>query len=171
MLQKLGWGKEELDKRGPRNCFFFFFKQPKESEGFPSGSAVKNLPVMQETQETQVRSLGQEDPLEQGMATHFSFLAWRIPWTEEPGGYVHRVTKSWTLLSSRTHMHKGIRKTLLVPVPLKLRECVLHKYREICMWYFLAKISKNVKWTRLMLNNLSGEFLSAWFLLNSKLGS
>ena len=43
---------------------------------------VKNLPAMQETQ---VQSLGQEDPLEKGMATHFSILAWRIPWTEEPG--------------------------------------------------------------------------------------
>ena len=44
---------------------------------------VKNLPVMQETQ---VRSLGQKDPLEKGMATHSSILAWRIPWTEEPRG-------------------------------------------------------------------------------------
>ena len=41
---------------------------------------------MQETQETQVPSLGQEDPLEEGMATHSSILAWRIPWTGEPGG-------------------------------------------------------------------------------------
>ena len=45
--------------------------------------AVKNLTVMQETW---VRSLGREDPLEKGMATHSSILAWRIPWTEEPGG-------------------------------------------------------------------------------------
>ena len=44
---------------------------------------VKNLPAMPETQ---VWSLGQEDPLEKGMATHSSFLAWRIPWTEESGG-------------------------------------------------------------------------------------
>jgi len=44
---------------------------------------VKNLPAMQESQ---VRSLGQEDPLEKGMATHSSILAWRIPWSEEPGG-------------------------------------------------------------------------------------
>ena len=43
---------------------------------------VKNLPTMQETW---VRSLGWEDPLEKGMATHPSILAWRIPWTEEPG--------------------------------------------------------------------------------------
>ena len=44
---------------------------------------VKNLPAMQETQ---VQSLGQEDPLEKGMATHSSIRAWRIPWTKEPGG-------------------------------------------------------------------------------------
>ena len=44
---------------------------------------VKNLPAMQETQ---ILSLGWEDPLEKEMATHSSILAWRIPWTEEPGG-------------------------------------------------------------------------------------
>ena len=44
---------------------------------------VKNPPAMQETW---VLSLGQEDPPEKGMATHSSILAWRIPWTEEPGG-------------------------------------------------------------------------------------
>ena len=51
--------------------------------GFPGGSAGKNLPAVQEPW---VRSLGQEDPLEKGMATHSSILAWRIPRTEEPGG-------------------------------------------------------------------------------------
>ena len=50
--------------------------------GFP-GSSVKNPPAMQETQ---VQSLGQADPLEKGMATHSSILAWEIPWTEDPGG-------------------------------------------------------------------------------------
>ena len=44
---------------------------------------VKNLTA---TQETQVRSLGQEDPLKKGITTHSSTLVWRIPWTEEPGG-------------------------------------------------------------------------------------
>ena len=44
---------------------------------------VKNSPVVQETR---VQSLGQEDPLEKGMATHSSIFAWIIPWTEEPGG-------------------------------------------------------------------------------------
>ena len=46
---------------------------------------VKNPPAMQEMQETGVRSLDREDPLEEGMATHTSVLAWRIPWTEKPG--------------------------------------------------------------------------------------
>ena len=44
-----------------------------------------NPPAVQETQETQVQSVGQEDSLEEGMATHSSILAWEIPWTEEPG--------------------------------------------------------------------------------------
>ena len=52
---------------------------------FLGGSVVKNPPTVQELQETQVQSLGQEDPLEAEMATHSSVLAWEIPWTEEPG--------------------------------------------------------------------------------------
>ena len=47
----------------------------------PVAQMIKNLPAMQETW---VRSLGREDPLEKGMATHSSILAWRIPWTEKP---------------------------------------------------------------------------------------
>ena len=50
---------------------------------FLSGSAVKNPPAMQATQ---VGSLDREHPLEKGMAIHSSIIAWRIPWTEEPGG-------------------------------------------------------------------------------------
>ena len=51
--------------------------------GLPGGSVVKSLPAMKELQETQVRSLGWEEPLEEEMATHSSILAWRIPQTEE----------------------------------------------------------------------------------------
>ena len=47
---------------------------------------VKNLPTKAGDIKKMVRSLGQEDPLEEGMATHSSILAWRIPWTEDPGG-------------------------------------------------------------------------------------
>ena len=59
---------------------------------------VKNLPAMQETQ---VQSLGWEDPLEKGMATHFSILAWKIPWTEEPGGLQSMVSKRETRLNKK----------------------------------------------------------------------
>ena len=64
---------------------------------------VKNLPAMQETQ---IRFLGQEDPLEKGMVTHSSILAWRIPWTEE--STVHDVAESDTnerLTHTHTHTH------------------------------------------------------------------
>ena len=50
--------------------------------GFPCGLAVKNLPAVQETR---VQSLGQEDPLEKEMPTHYSILDWKFPWAEEPG--------------------------------------------------------------------------------------
>ena len=63
-----------------------FFRNTNILMGSPDDSAVKNSPAVQEMQETQVRSLGQEDPPEEGMATHCSILAQRIPWTEEPGG-------------------------------------------------------------------------------------
>ena len=98
------------------NCVFlnWWLKEttvPKESLTFcsyfmiPWASRVKNLPVMWETW---VRSLVQEDSLEKGMGTHASVLAWRIPWTEEPGGlqslWSQRVQHDWatntfTLLS------------------------------------------------------------------------
>ena len=56
---------------------------------------VKTCLSIQEIQETQIQSLGREDPLEEGRATHSSILTWRIPWTEEPGGLwstvLHRV--------------------------------------------------------------------------------
>ena len=68
----------------------------------PVAHMVKNLPAIRETR---VQSLDQEDPLEKGMATHSSILAWRIPWTEEPGGLQpvrsQRVGHDWV-----THTHK-----------------------------------------------------------------
>ena len=54
--------------------------------GFSGGSMIKNALTMQEWQEMWVRSLDREDTLAEGMATHFSILPWRIPWTEEPRG-------------------------------------------------------------------------------------
>ena len=68
-----------------RGSFFFFFSSYFILCCFPSVSVVKNPPSMQETQETWAWSLGEEDPLEKGMATHSRILACRIPWTEEAG--------------------------------------------------------------------------------------
>ena len=73
--------------------------------GFPGGSAVKNLPAMQETWETQVRSVDWEDPMVKGMATHSSVLAWRIPRTEAPGELqsvgLQRVGHNWSDVACR----------------------------------------------------------------------
>ena len=60
-----------------------FDHSPWDSGGFPGGQTVKNLPAMQETG---VLSLSPDNPLEKGVATRFSSLAWKIPWTKEPGG-------------------------------------------------------------------------------------
>ena len=66
--------------------------------GVPGGSVVKNLPPKQEMR---VWSLGQEDSLEKEMATHFSILAWKIPWTEEPSRLQSMGSqKSWAQLSN-----------------------------------------------------------------------
>ena len=73
--------------------------------GFLSDSVVKNLLTVQELQETLVWSLGWEDALEESMEAHSSILTWRISWTEEPGGLVHRVTKSQHNWSNLAHTH------------------------------------------------------------------
>ena len=78
---------------------------------------VKNLPAMQENQ---VWSLGQEDPLEKGMATHSSVLAWRIPWTEESGrlqSMGSQESDMTELLSMRMHTqtHTHTHTSLVVP--------------------------------------------------------
>ena len=81
---------------------------------FPSGSVAKNSPAGQEVQEMGVRSLSWEDPLEEGMAAHSSILAWRIPWTEEPGGLqsvgLQRVKRDG---SDFTHTHTHTSKYCL----------------------------------------------------------
>ena len=70
----MGWAS-----KSKQNQMLFF------SPRLTDGSVVKNSPAMQEMKETQVQSLGQEDLLEKETATHFSILAWEIPWTQEPG--------------------------------------------------------------------------------------
>ena len=66
---------------------------------FPGGAGGKELACQcRRLKETQVQSLGQEDPLEEDMATHSGVLAWRIPWGEAWWTTVHRVAQSWTQL-------------------------------------------------------------------------
>ena len=88
--------------------------------GVPDDSVIKNLPAMQETLETWVGSPGQEDPLEEGMATHSSILAWKIPWTEEPDrlyspwGHKGLGTLELAYTHTHTHTHTFIRATEIV---------------------------------------------------------
>ena len=107
---------------------------------------VKNLPAMWETQ---VWSLGQKDSLEEDMTTHYSILAWRIPWTEEPGGLQsmgsQRVGHDW---ATNTHTHFSI-SSLISPWNvlahltwdslcfLDLGVCFPHQVREVFNQYFL----------------------------------
>ena len=72
-----------LERGGTVLCIAGCLETSLASIGSLMAQLVKNLSAMQETR---VQSLGWEDPLEKGMATHSSILAWRIPWTEEPGG-------------------------------------------------------------------------------------
>ena len=84
---------------------------------------------MQETQEIWVQSLGQEDPLEEEMTTHSSILAWKIPWTEEPGGYSPwgwRVRHNWVRMYSTTHSDLKQHFTVL--------ETRSPKIKELAMW-------------------------------------
>ena len=107
-----------------RHAFVLFLYM----SGFPVAQMVKNLPAVWETS---VQFMGWEDPLEKGMATHSSILAWRIPWPMEPGGLLtHRVTHTHLLLlvySSRkkkmitsSSIQEIILHTCLVNVPAVL---------------------------------------------------
>ena len=77
---------------------------------------------MQEMWETQLGSLSQEDPLEEGLATHYSILAWRIPWREEPGGLQSIGSQSEVDMSEVTEQaHKTLRFGMRVSVEMDLR--------------------------------------------------
>ena len=73
----------------------------KTLQGFPGGSVVKNLPAKAGDQ---VQTPGREDPLEEEMAPHSSTLAWRIPWTDEPGGLQSMGPQNQTWLSNWAHI-------------------------------------------------------------------
>ena len=104
---------------------------------------VKNPPAMWETW---VRSLGWEDPLEEGMATHSSILAWRIPWIEEPGGLQSMESTEW--LSTAQHQlfkgPEGIFLNLLIS-PSSSRYLQLSQMRFVVAFYCARHLS-NRKW-------------------------
>ena len=87
------------------------------------------MKLLPEMQETRVLSLGQEDPLEEGMATHSSVLAWTVPWTMEPGGAtVHEVT------TSHTHIHNELQVQLKAVVKVKIPVHVGSAWTIITLW-------------------------------------
>ena len=99
-----------------------YLRVPLPCQGLPRWHRI-HLP-MQEMQETLVRSLGQEDPLEKRMATYSSILAWRIPWTEEPGRLQSMGLRSQTRLSQHTLPHCVSRKDPVFPSPWVLISAV-----------------------------------------------
>ena len=91
-------------------------------------------------QETWVRSLGQEDPLEKEMATHSSTLAWKIPWTEKPCRLQSMGSQSRTRLSDFTSLHSVVRKSMcIISFSIKIEKlssggCVCMYIDELCMY-------------------------------------
>ena len=117
---------------------------------FSGGSMVKNLPAMWETQ---VRSLGWEDPLKRRMATHSSILTWRIPWTEEPGAQqatIHgfwRVKHNW-VTNTDTHTvivfknaGSQVLNSLEISIELLLWFLILYFCYEIFFFCSITKLS------------------------------
>ena len=102
------WANSRTSKSRFISCSF---TQPAEGQylGFPGGSAVKNLPAIQETLEMRVWSLGQEDPLEEEVAAYFSVLPGKSHGQRTGWATVHGVAQSWMLLKwLNTHLHSGL---------------------------------------------------------------
>ena len=112
---------------------------------FPGDSGSKESASVQETQ---VRSLGQEDPLEKGMAIHSTILAWRIPWTEEPGGLqpggrkesgmTERLTFRLCLFTQTFFLKKGFQLSMFETIALSN----LSKYSFVLLYLFMSVSSK-----------------------------
>ena len=106
---------------------------------FSGSSVLKNLPVMQETQGTWLWSLSLEDPLEEGMTTHSSILAWRIPWTEEPEGLwsigSQRVGHDWSDWA-HVYTYSESRKSNYIWLWFQLVFLALGKSHSHLSWYF-----------------------------------
>ena len=93
---------------------------------------VKNPPVMQETR---VLSLGREDPLEEGMATHSSIRAWRIPCTEEPGGLQSHKESDTTIAPEHTHC---IYVSAALSFPRCVHKSVLYQFLSVAGGFLIG---------------------------------
>ena len=98
----------------------------------PVTHLVKNLPAIQETKETPVWSLGQEDPPKEEMATHSSILAWKTPWTEEPGRLqsmgLERVRHHWETKHRKEAVSKGRERGGSLTTPWQLFYYLINSY-------------------------------------------
>ena len=154
-LLSTGWHRHPLV--GPGQSWFSHRQTGKNALGYRGPGAslvaqmVRNPPAVQETW---VWSLGWKDPLEKGMATHSNILAWRIPWTEEPGELyiVHGVAKSQTGLSKLTD--RGA-------------ESPGQEFRESWMWYqwgleWAAVIEVGCWWVICLMLKQQGGWGTVW---------
>ena len=114
---------------------------------FPGSSVVKNLPAMQEMQEEWVLSLNLEDPLEEEMANHFNILAWRIPWTEKPGGLQsigsQRDITEWAqraCMCARMHTHTHTHTSLMFILLTSYLEIEI-KWKWVVFFFFLSDLA------------------------------
>ena len=122
--------------------------------GFPSRSAANNPLTVQETWETWFWSLGQEDPLEEKMATHFGTLAWKSPWIEEPSGLQSigsqsrtRLSDCWVLtLSSMNRNHRW--KTSEENSKLKTQN-FRRSYKSTKFFFHRVYLTNNIKYWRI----------------------
>ena len=114
------------DPTGYTFILHLILSSPNLLRGFPDGSAIKNPPTMQEMC---LWSLGQEDPLEKAMAAHSSILAWKTPWTEEPGGLQSKESqKSQTWLGEEITIAKLLYAVSAPHVTLRARGSRCHEY-------------------------------------------
>ena len=140
---------------------------PCTSAGFPGGSVVKNLSAIQEIW---VQFLGREDPLEEGMATHSSILAWRIPWTEEPGRLqsmgLQRVGWDWVT-----------KHTLMLHICLPWRLMTKDRSSTVSLWVWAQSCREGARFGSLptwsvprksLTFSLLGALWSAWTFTSGK---
>ena len=122
--------------------------------GFPGGSNGQEFLM----QETWVQSLGWEDPLGEGMATHSSILAWRIPWIEEPGGLQSIGLQSWPPLSDLIHRQTCVLKN---QIPLKYQLKLHHNYDHKPPWYLYFFLQLQV-WKLFHIFCVATDLVNLW---------